>query len=388
MKPKVFMLIDATQINGPGKGLFQLLQNAPVDAFDYVLCNFSYSTKEKNAFQHAAEARGFNTHTLRQHNRFDPSPLWQAARVIKDKKCNLIQTHSYKGHFIACILSKITGIPWLAFAHGWTAEDWKVKLYHKLDLWLLKYAHSTVAVSPVLKKTLDRSRSNGSSTQLILNAVDQNELSGTGSSNAIRKRCGCSINPFIIGCFGRLSKEKGQEFLLRAFSQLNAETSGLSLLFVGDGPERKRLEHLAQKMNLSEQVFFEGYRANMLDYYKAIDLLVLPSLSEGLPNVILEAMSLSVPVVATKVGAVPDVLENGKTGWLVSPGNYLQLYGKIKFLLGNRALLSYVSSEAKSSLYPRFCPVNRSLQISTLYCSLLENLNKTFCNGVSNATRQ
>jgi len=387
MKPNVFMLIDATIVNGPAKGLFQLLKHAPTTAFDYVLCNFSYSNSEKNDFYKTAEEKGLKIRSISQKNRFDPSPIWQAVNIIRQEKCNIIQTHSYKCHLIGFLISRITGIPWLAFSHGWTSEDWKVKAYHKLDLWLLRYSSSTIAVSPLLKKTLDRYRGKRRETELVLNAVEQDDLPDAETSQNIRNLCGASESDFLVGCFGRLSKEKGQEFLLRAFNNLHLKLPELHLVFLGEGPERRFLESLTHKLGLSKKVFFLGHQKNMRDYYKAIDILALPSLSEGLPNVVLEAMSFCTPIVASRVGAVPDILEDGKTAWLVAPGDEAGLTSRLDEIVGAKDELPLIAAAARDSLYPQFCPKKRSLHISTLYYTLLENRKQNIYAGVNDAAR-
>jgi glycosyltransferase involved in cell wall biosynthesis len=374
MKPKVCKILDTGIIGGPGKGIFQVLKYALPDDLDYILCTFEYKTPKSTEFIEGARARNLNLRLIKQHFRLDPSPIFQIYKIIKNENCNIIESHGYKGHLIACALSKLLRIPWVAVSHGWTTEDWKVRLYHSLDLVLLPFANAALTVSPQLQDTISKLRGPGKLTRLIYNAVDQAEIHGKDGGQAVRKSLGLDQNQILLGCFGRLSPEKGQQVLLEAFEIVSRENKKVCLVLVGDGPRRAYLEDMAKHMPSAGQVFFVGYQAAMRDYFEAIDLLVLPSLSEGLPNVVLEAMAMGVPVVATKVGAVDLAISDQDNGYLVEPGDAQALGSAIVEALRDRPKLTEIGKRGQDSLFPRFSPQERVKEIIRIYQEMLADV--------------
>lgn len=370
MKAKVLSIIDSVIVGGPGKGLFQFIRNASKATFEFQLCNFEYRNPRSREFIERAVEENIDLQLFTQNYRFDPTPVLQVYRIINKQGYNILQTHSTKAHLIAWLLKRITSTAWIAVAHGYTNEDWKIRLYNRIDRWLLTRADRVVAVSPLLHATLSTSRGSKKPTDLILNAVDENEIPGQLGGKEIRRRCNLQNSELLIGAFGRLSSEKGQENLLLAFCKL-IKTSAASLIIVGDGQDRRKLEHLAKELDITDRVFFHGHQKFMRDYYEAIDLLVLPSLSEGLPNVVLEAMVLGKPVLSTDVGAIREVITEGENGWIVPPGDSVGLCGKLDEILANPDHLKMVGEKAKASLFPKFSAIERVKKFTDLYEKIL-----------------
>jgi glycosyltransferase involved in cell wall biosynthesis len=125
----------------------------------------------------------------------------------------------------------------------------------------------------------------------------------------------------VIGTIARLSEEKGQNHLIAALRILSRQNDAFKAVIIGEGPERQALQTMANDAGLSGRILFAGYRKQAFQYLKHFDVFVLPSLTEGLPITILEAMQAEVPIIATRVGGIPVALENGKSGILVEPGN-------------------------------------------------------------------
>jgi glycosyltransferase involved in cell wall biosynthesis len=125
----------------------------------------------------------------------------------------------------------------------------------------------------------------------------------------------------VVGLVARLDLQKGFEYLLRAASELRSAFPGLKVVIVGEGPDRNDIEGMVHRLGLQSNVILAGQRSDMPGIYAAMDVFVLPSLNEGLPMTILEAMAASRPVIATRVGAIPKVIQDGETGLLVDPGD-------------------------------------------------------------------
>ena len=367
MQPKPLILIDTEYIGGPGKGLFQFLRCAAPAGLEYVLSSITYPRAQSTEFQEAAGVRRLNYHPIHQRFKFDPALVAQTVRLIRSAGCNLIQSHNYKSHAIAALAARWTGLPWIAFAHGWTAEDRKVALYNACDRWLLRYADLVVTVSPQMQAGLAAKR-NGKKTELLWNAVEPAELTGIGASRDIRASCGLLEDGLLLGCFGRLSFEKGQDLLIEAFSKIAYSFPLVKLLLLGDGPDRIKLMQQAARKQLSKRIFFHGYKSNLRDYYEAIDLLIIPSRSEGLPNVALEACALGCPILSTDVGALREVLREGKGGWLVPVENAAQrLAESLERLLAEPALLPAAGQLAKVSTLSKFSAQLRAEKLLAFY---------------------
>ena len=366
MSPAVLIIIDTGIIGGPGRGLLQFLRHLPSGAARCTLCTFAYARPKSTQFIDEVRRRGLALELLRQRFPFDPAAIVDAWRLLRRGKFTVVQTHNYKSHFIAWVLRPFLRFRWVAFAHGWTTEDWKVRLYHSLDRLMLRTADHAVAVSPPLYSTI-RAWRGARPTELILNAADAEEVARGEGREAFQKQLGLASDDLVIGCFGRLSSEKGQDVLIEAFSRIVGDFPAARLLLVGNGPDEQALRVRARELNVQDRVLFAGYYAGMRDCFDAIQLLVIPSRSEGLPNVLLEAMALGVPVLATRVGAIPEVLTGPGLGWVVSPGDAKQLEVALRDALGSAEKRRSVAEEAKRRLFPRFDPAARAASIVKLY---------------------
>lgn len=366
------MLIDTGIIGGPGRGIIQLATFLASRGLEYAICTIEYRKPMRREFVHELAERGLRAATITQRVPWDPSPLWQFARLVKRGRYNIIQSHGYKSHFIACMVSRALGIPWVAFAHGWTQEDRKVALYHSLDTWMLRCAELVVAVSPALRAFLSSLRGDRP-TELVLNAVNPDALTGDAGGAIIRDRCTKGDVQFLIGCFGRLSFEKGQDVLLRSVKRVVQSIPAVTVLLLGDGPDLASLQKLSDELGIRDRVIFQPHSCGMRDYYEAIDLLVLPSRSEGLPNVVLEALCCGVPVIATNVGAVCEVITRGETGWVVPVEDVEALGDAIVEALSDQNARDKMSRTGKLVMAEKFSPITRGEKILDLYRTLLKS---------------
>ena len=172
-------------------------------------------------------------------------------------------------------------------------------------------------------------------------------------------------------CVGRLSPEKGQPGLLRSFARLREQHPELRLRLVGDGPDRASLEALAKELKLSDAVTFAGRLSEeeTLAEIARADLLVLPSFMEGLPIVLMEAMAAGVPVIASRVAGIPELVEDDETGLLFTPSNWDELASHIDRLLGDEALRSRLAEKAKAKVASEFDTRTSAEQLARLFSS-------------------
>lgn len=369
MKRKVLVLMSTKNVSGPAKQLFQFIKYASGSGFKWILSDTDngYDNWE---YREEAIKRGIQFVTLKETFRFDPSSIWQVYKIIREQKIDMIQSHGYKPDTIAFILKMFTGLPWLAFVHGWTAEDTKVRLYNKLDGYLLRYPDKIVSVSDSYRNRLIAMGIPAAKIVTIHNALDPKEH--ITPYQDVRKKLGFSKDNFVIGVIGRLSSEKGQRVFLDAFKEIIVSVPDVKVLIIGDGPDMGSLKKHSCSSGFNGSVKFLGYQADILPFYKAIDLLVIPSFSEGLPNVMLEAMYYEKPVVATSVGGIPEVITHNKNGVLVNPGDSKSLAREIISLLLDKERMVSLAKNGKEIILKNYLSETRAKKIIDAYKMLLE----------------
>jgi glycosyltransferase involved in cell wall biosynthesis len=174
----------------------------------------------------------------------------------------------------------------------------------------------------------------------------------------------------VIGAVGRLSAEKAFDLLIRVVHALAQEGTDVVLLIVGEGDERPRLEALIAELNMANRVRLLGYRSDTRDVYQALDAFVLCSFREGLPNVLLEAMALEVPVIATRVAGIPRLVQDGANGLLVEAGDVSALQDAVRRLQEQPELRARLGSAGRATVEARYSFETRMRKIQELYARL------------------
>ena len=220
------------------------------------------------------------------------------------------------------------------------------RFYAGLDRFVLKNFDGVIGVSPPIGSTLQKSWVPRDKVSVIANGIDFSPLL-TVEDNASRREFGSDLT---IGIVGRLARQKGHTFLFAAARGILEKFPGARFVVIGEGPDRKSLEVMAADLGITNSVCFAGYRGDMPNVYAGLDLMVLPSLDEGLPMTLLEAMAAKRAVIASAVGAVPEVIEHGQNGLLVQPGKADDLEQAILLVLGDAPLRRRLAEGARKSV--------------------------------------
>lgn len=377
MLPAVCIVIDTNQIGGPGKGIIQYLRHSPLKNLRHIVCTPRYPHRPEAPFARAVMAAGFELLYIDQKHGFDISALSQVVDLLNKNNCQLVQTHGYKAHILGWWARRKLKIPWIAYSHGWTSENLKVRIYNQVERVLLPHADHVVAVSKPLFESTKKWRGNDGKTSLILNAVDRNEIPHALTAAEVRAQCGIDASCMLIGFIGRLSQEKGIKFLLLAYAELLKSSLNSHLILIGNGPEKGNLTALARSLNISQNITFLPHQDALAGFFESIDILALPSLSEGLPNVVLEAMAFGKAVVASSVGSVPDVITNDLDGILVQPGNVKNLLGALYELCHDDKKRSQIGRLALKTAQDRFDATKRAQAIADIYKKYIKNLENS-----------
>jgi glycosyltransferase involved in cell wall biosynthesis len=243
-------------------------------------------------------------------------------------------------------------------------------LYNRLDAWLLRHADRVVVVSEATGRLIESTGVPRRIIRVIPNAIDATDEVQTDGTN-FRRQCGAGSNDLLIGVVGRLSPEKGQAVFLEAFTEVLKFVGTARAVLVGDGQDMTALKKLVLVKGLEDRVTFPGHQTDMPPIYAALDLVVIPSLSEGLPNVLLEAMAYRKSVVATRVGGIPEVMQHGLARFLVPPRDAKAMADTIIELLRNPALRREVGEAGARRVREAFSPSQRAAQVMELYQELV-----------------
>lgn len=364
------VIIAANDVSGPTKGIFQFIVDFKKYDAELHLYNFKTNTLLPEEFMRAAQSIGIQVHLFEQGNRSYLSLVRQAISQAKEKRINIVQTHGFKPSMIGFLLRLILGTKWICFMHGTTNENIKVRFYNFLDSLFQTFADKVVLVSESQRRKIFMG--NRSNVYVIHNAIDlHNPVAVSAKSVALRESLHLQEGVKLIMVVGRLSPEKGVDIFLEAFSQVLYSQKGIHAVIVGDGQEKERLMRQSEKLGIHEHVHFAGYTKNPGDFMQHADIVVIPSRSEGIPNVALEAMALKKPVIATSVGGVPEVIVHGESGILVPACDPHAMAESILSVISSRELSDKLLQGAAERVHQEFSKDHRSEKIYSIYEELI-----------------
>jgi glycosyltransferase involved in cell wall biosynthesis len=294
-----------------------------------------------NQFVEATRAAGIEIDVIQERRRFDLAVVSALKEFVRQRQPDLVITHSVKSHFLMWRSRLWKEYSWIAFHHGYTSTDRKMRIYNRFDRWSLPKADLVITVCNAFAFELSSvARVAPEKIRVRHNSIRPDSQPGAEDVRALRERLGIAENEAVILSVGRLSKEKAHADLIKAFKQLCTTNHDLNckLVIVGDGPERESLESASVQSGLNQRIIFAGQVADVQPFYAMSDVFVLPSLTEGSPNVLLEAMAAKVPVVATAVGGVPEIVENEESALLVPANDPAALAAAIARLLTDAEL--------------------------------------------------
>jgi glycosyltransferase involved in cell wall biosynthesis len=299
-----------------------------------------------------------------------------ALKTVAEKRApDIIVTNSVKSHFLMWRSRLWKNYPWVAFHHGYTSTDRKMRLYNRLDRFSLPKADVVVTVCEAFARELRaRARVPAEKLRVQHNSIRPAPQPAAEDVRALRERLGITSDQRVVLSIGRLSQEKAHADLIAAFRELGATNPVLNckLLIVGDGPERETLNAAAQAPEIAGRVVFTGQVRDVQPFYAMADVFVLPSHSEGSPNVLLEAIAARLPVVATRVGGVPEIVQHEASALLVAPQAPAAMAQAIQQILTDDGLAQRLVANASDLLVSRHSPDQYARSLLSLYQEAIE----------------
>jgi glycosyltransferase involved in cell wall biosynthesis len=247
----------------------------------------------------------------------DLKPILQINRFLKERRIDILHTHGYKSDIVGFLGTRSGKTKWVATNHVWHPVSVRMRFYEGVDAFVLRFAKRVVAVSGEIRKDLISTNVAPANIRVIGNGIDINHFKRCRSTATLKTALGIPEGDMVITIIGRLSPEKGHRTFLQAARRVARHRQNVTFLIVGDGPLAQELRMEALRLDLHERVIFTGFRRDMPEIYALSDVMVNASSIEGLPVTILEAMASKVPVIATRVGGIPDVITDNETGLLV-----------------------------------------------------------------------
>jgi glycosyltransferase involved in cell wall biosynthesis len=306
---------------GPERQLHYHALRARYSEFGLTVGSFSEKGREPE-FLGILRKDGVATTLIGVRSPYDPEAIGRLREYLRKSEVKILCTHDYRTHTIGFLAKRGTGSKWVAFSRGWTAENLKVRIYHLIERIIVRYADHIVAVSKTQKKKLSAWLIREDGISVVHNAVEPKMLSDAPVVD-LRSRFGFPDGAVICISAGRFSREKGQAELARAAHLALQENDRLRFLLFGDGHDLEDVRREIARLGRQDRILCPGFEENLIGCLRDADIAINPSLSEGLPNVVLEAMALRRPVIATAVGGVPELITDGENGILVPAGDEL-----------------------------------------------------------------
>lgn len=323
---RVLFTMSSARIGGSEKSLLLLLEALGTEIKPYVVLPFSGPL--------AAELHKRKIHTIiLPYSKISPVYLYKLYRLLKNNQIKILHHFSSR---IDALVGKMAGIK--------TVERLNIPreragfFFNKLrllDRLTASWVDTIICASEYIR------------CQALSRGIPKQKLivvyNGVSSREFFKMHLKKSTNEYRIGVFGRLDRIKGQRTAIEALPHIMKNIPNIELALVGDGPDLNILKELAQQLGIQDKVQFLGFKDDVNFLYNTVDVVLIPSLNDALPNVLLEARTIGIPVIATKVGGIPEVIKSDKEGVLVEPLNPKRMAKAIVGLLNNvekRKLLS------------------------------------------------
>ena len=325
------------------------------------------------------KVRTFNNLVQPLHPLKDLMALMNLICFLKKNPYHIVHTHNSKAGFLGRLAAKLAGTTVIIHTvHGFAFHDqeplYRQILFRSLERLASRWCDKMIFISQPLIDWALRERIVGK--EKILRVYSGIELDlfrpVTGErKNRIRKKWKLKRNDAVIGIVSKLWDGKGHAVLINAFKELKKEIKDARLVIVGEGYLYDELLRMVDMHCLKDSVLFTGFQMDVSEIISTFDVAVLPSFFEGMGRVLLEAMAMEKPVVASRVGGIPDLLEHGINGFLVRPGNVEELTEALKKILTDKGLAESMGKQGRKRIKEQFSADVMAQSVEKLYRELL-----------------
>jgi glycosyltransferase involved in cell wall biosynthesis len=301
--------------------------------------------------------------------------------LIHREKISLVHTHLYHANYFGRLAARRAGVPCVVSVHNtYTDPKWHRRLINR---WLARrHTGAIIAGSPEIRRDILRyDHVSPTLVEVIPNAVDLARSESGLSREQARARFHLDDDACVVGTVGRLEEQKGHRYLLEAIHHLKGSGLRVVVLLVGAGREEAALRERAKALNLGDDVRFLGMRNDLGDLFRAMDIFAMPSLWEGLSLAMLSAMAAGLPVVATDVGGVSDVLGRSERGFVLPPKDSVQLAQRILWCWAHRVESAEIAQRGREFVRSNYSDTAMVQRLMTIYENVL-NTAPIHCNTI------
>ena len=324
-----------------------------------------FATLERKAAAAGAEIIGID-----DRGPFDWRVVRDCIRICRDRNVSVWHAHDYKSNALGLLVRRFHRMHLVTTAHGWVRFTAKTPLYYKIDRFCMKRYQAVICVSQDLRDRCAESGVPVDRLHQIDNAIVLDDYSPAPPTLIDKARFGFDSQRFLVGAVGRLSEEKGFHHLINAVGKLIQAGHRIGLVVAGEGHLRDQLQQQINDLELQDHIRLCGFLPDPRDLYRAIDLFVLSSLREGLPNVVLEAMASQRAVVATNCNGIPNLVLHQQNGLVVPIDNEAALHDAVQRLVRSDELRIRMAEAGRNTIQDRFGFDRRMKKIVEVYRGL------------------
>lgn len=299
-----------------------------------------------------------------------PAALHELTHLLRSTRAGVLVCHTFKPNVLGRVAARRAGIPCVVVSRGWTWENLKVRVYETLDRVNLRFVDHVVAVSNGQGERVRKAGVPGTRMSVIRNAARLGAFATPDPAYLGRLRglfpTDAAVSQIVLAA-GRLSPEKGFGVLVESASAVLKQHPRTAFVLFGEGAERAKLEARVRELGIAGRFVMPGFTAELDKFLPWADVAVLPSFTEGLPNVALEASAAGVPVVATAVGGTPEVVADGVTGLLVPSGRPERITEALNRLLSDESLRSRMGNAGRERMRSEFTFAGQAAKYAELF---------------------
>lgn len=368
-KIRILECIRQGQIGGGESHLLSLVENLDRERFDVIVLSFTDGPMITRLTE-----MGIETHVIYSERPFDITKWLKVKRLLKAKKIDLVHAHGTRASSNVLWAARSLHIPVIYTIHGWSFHQDQHPLVRKARIlgerYLTSKSNANISVSASNKASGEQVIRSFQST-VINNGIDQRKFSPDRSYKNIREELNIASNAVLVLFVARFTHQKQPLLLIEAFKKAVGDYPQLHLLMIGDGDLRKEAVELANKMDMNNSITFQSFRQDVPDLLAAADIFVLPSLWEGLPIALLEAMAMKKAVIATDVDGTKEVISHEENGYLIESGNADMLATALIKLGKDYDLRKKFEQNAFDTVQEQFNASDMTRKIEHVYTSLL-----------------
>jgi glycosyltransferase involved in cell wall biosynthesis len=382
---RVLRVIARLNMGGPTLHVAYLTKGLEERGYETTLVAGSLARGEDSmAFE--AEKLGIDAVQIPQLHRdlsplYDPMSVRRLVEVIRDVRPHIVHTHTAKAGAVGRMAALLAGEarpPVLVHTfHGHVLRGYfdpvRTEFFRETERFLARHTTRLIAVGPEVRDDLvSLGVAPAEKFSVIRLGIDlEGRVAGEEEGEDLRRVFGIPPGRFVVGWIGRMTGIKRVPDVLETFKRLLDRGADAQLVLVGDGPERDHLEERARELGIARRTLFVGYQREIAPYLGLFDALLLPSANEGTPVVAIEALAARRPVVATRVGGVPDVVRDGVDGFLAGVGDVDALAARLDELARDPALRARLGEAGRDHVVPRYRVSRLVDDVDVLYRDLL-----------------